>query len=142
MIDGSDCIIGQEHGISCLPVVPGSSWCANHHPDLSAERRAKAERAARASHTRRPDPELKRWAESDAFDWTKRGNATQVLGDAARYVARSAARRGELTPQHATALATLARARLGRRAQAAQAKRHRSYVVETYGNGRTPEPAA
>jgi hypothetical protein len=141
------CIVGQERGFRCLSVVPGSPYCAKHHPDRKAENRENASIAARTSHARRPDPALEAWVKSGAFDWTKRRAAYVCLGQVAVYVAL-----GVLAPSVGNSIAALARSRLGRRggSGSASAKRRRESAAaqaaahaETLGrqNGHTESPA-
>jgi hypothetical protein len=97
------CIIGQERGIRCLPVVPGSLYCDNHHPDRKDRRRENNRLAARASHIRRVTPEMEAWA--DSLDLTTDEGRAQSLTDVARLVAKEG-----LTPAQGNAIAALARA--------------------------------
>ena len=64
------CIIGQERGYKCLPVIPGTPWCAKHHPDRAAERSRQSREAALA---RVPEPppvndEIEKWLVSIDYD--------------------------------------------------------------------------
>jgi hypothetical protein len=122
------CLTGQERGFQCLPVIPGSLYCANHDPARSGARRQKAQRAARSRVVQarsRPDPNpaLETWLTSGAFDWTKRKSAYACLAQVAVHVAR-----GTITPSQANAIAALARSRLGRRggSGSASAKQRRA----------------
>ncbi len=98
------CVVGQERGRQCLPVVPGSIYCHNHHPDRREEQSRRNSRAAKASHTAaRPDPELEAWAET--LDFSTKEARERGLAEAARLVAK-----GSMTPAQGNTIAALARA--------------------------------
>jgi hypothetical protein len=131
----TDCIVGQERGFRCLPVIPNTSWCAKHHPDRKADNVATAKRAARASHARRVDPEIEAWAAS--LDLSTDEPRRRVLTEAARYVAV-----GKLSAAQAAAIAALVRA-AGKGAPPSPTK-PRSIIVEsalTNGRARGSEVA-
>jgi len=82
----SGCVVGQERGFRCLPVIPGTPWCAKHHPERQAENRQHARMAARASHARRTDPALDAWAATLAS--SRAETREQALREAAVLVAK------------------------------------------------------
>jgi hypothetical protein len=94
-------------------VVPGRPWCAKHDPERQAANRENARLAARASHARRPDPELEAWA--DTLDWSSEEKREQALREVAVLVAKSG-----LTPAQGQAIAALARAAAMRPGKAAK----------------------
>lgn len=122
----SECVVGREQGIRCLPVVPGSIYCDNHHPDRRERRREITRRAAQASHARRPDPEVMAWA--DTLDFTADEARARGLTEVAQLVAREG-----LTPAQGNAIAALARAAAPQQRVAPKAKP--AVVVEVVGNG-------
>ena len=69
----SDCVIGRERGFRCLPVIPGTAWCAKHHPQMGAERRRVAREAALSRVPAPPpvDNEIERWLETLDYDSEK-----------------------------------------------------------------------
>jgi hypothetical protein len=99
----SDCLVGQERGFRCLPVLPGRPYCAKHDPDQLEARRAQARLAARASHVRRVTPEMETWAES--LDFTTEEGRARSLTEVAQLVAKQA-----ISPAEGNAIAALARA--------------------------------
>jgi hypothetical protein len=101
------CIVGQERGFRCLPNVPGRPFCAKHDPERKADNVETAKLAARASHSRRPDPELEAWA--GTLDFATDESRRRTLEEAARHVAM-----GRLSAAQAGAIAALARAAAGK----------------------------
>lgn len=130
----SACLVGQERGIRCLPVVPGSLYCDNHHPDRKARRLEITRLAARASHARRTDPEMEAWA--DKLDWTTDEQRTQALRDVAVLVAK-----GGLTPAQGNAIAALARAAAAKPPKTPPAKAPLIMEVQQYGANGNGESA-
>jgi hypothetical protein len=84
----SACVVGQERGFRCLPVIPGTAWCQKHHPDYGEERRRHAREAARARIVPPPpvDDELGRWLES--LDFTTEAGCRNALVETARRVGK------------------------------------------------------
>lgn len=126
------CIVGQERGFRCLPVIPNTPWCAKHHPDRKAANRDAAKLAARASHARRRDPELEAWAAG--LDLSTGESRGRVLTEAAQRVAT-----GQLAAAQASAIAALVRAAAGKPGTSSPPTAPRSIVVESaLTNGRAP----
>lgn len=100
------CVEGFARSLRCFPVIPGTEYCAKHHPDRAARRSEQAAEAAKASHaTWRPDPELEAWA--DAINWDDEAAIHTFLRETAVLVAKKA-----LTPQQGQVMARLAEERL------------------------------
>jgi hypothetical protein len=99
----SGCVVGRERGFRCLPVVPGSIYCANHDPDRKDRRRQITTRAAQQSHAQRVDPAVILWA--DTLDLTTDETRARGLTEVAQLVAK-----GGLTSQQGATIAALARA--------------------------------
>lgn len=132
MADETRCIVGQERGLRCLPVIPGRPYCAKHDPERKQENRKAARLAARASHARRPDPEFEAWAASLVeTNWTDEAIALQRLGEAMGHVAT-----GRLTAAQGNAIAALARAARMKPAKAAPPAQPLVVEVQRYANGR------
>ena len=118
----SGCVVGQERGFRCLPVIPGSPWCAKHHPERGAENRQHARLAARASHARRQDPALEAWAATLASSNAE--TREQALREAAVLVAKRV-----LTAAEGHAIVALSR-EADRRARVAKPASPSRVVVE------------
>jgi hypothetical protein len=112
----SGCIVGQERGQQCFPVVPGSLYCDNHDPQRRESRQAITRRAARASHERRKDPELEAWAST--IDFSSEEKRQQALRETAARVVT-----GKLAPAEGHVVAALARAAVSKPAKTTLAPR-------------------
>lgn len=130
----SGCITGQERGLRCLPVVPGSPYCDNHNPDRRERRREITKRAARASHPRRVSPELEAWA--DTIDLTTDEGRARSLTEVAQLVVRE-----ELRESTGNTIAALARAAAGGKAPKPAPVAPLLIEVERYSNSH-PGPAS
>jgi hypothetical protein len=60
----SDCLIGRDRGLRCLPVIPGTPWCAKHHPERAGQRSAQGREAA-LTRTRPPSGFGPEWEDPD-----------------------------------------------------------------------------
>src|SRR5262245_45459640 len=127
------CIVGQERGLRCLPVVPGSPYCHNHHPDRREQQSAQNSIASKTSHAIRTDPELEAWADNLDFSPEK---LKQTLQEVAQFVAK-----GALTAAQGNAIAALARVATVERS-AKPAPTPVEVVVQRFGPPNGSEPTS
>jgi hypothetical protein len=120
------CVVGLERGFRCLPTLPGTDYCAKHHPDLAARRAEQASEAARQSHALfRPSSEMEAWA--DTIDFSTKESRERCLAEAAQLIAK-----GGLTAAQGNAIAALARA-ANTKAEQAPARRDVAVEVVRFG---------
>jgi hypothetical protein len=93
------CIVGQERGQRCLPVVPGSPYCDNHNPDRRERRLEITRKAARRSHEGRQPAPLDLPPEGMTPDYSTPASRTRY-----REVVASARAHGKLDDKAAATL--------------------------------------